>query len=565
MTFISLIRITIVWSQESIYVEWSFFSFQQFAFRFLFLLDTIRITFWLSVLWIALSVFTFRYTYIKNESQFNRFHSILRVFVVSILVLIARPRFVRSLLGWDGLGLSSYLLVIYYANNKSYNSGIITALTNRFGDSLMLIVITILIIECNWSMQSLRGLWDSKSWLWLFILAAFTKRAQIPFSAWLPAAIAAPTPVSSLVHSSTLVTAGVYLLIRFRSGFESAHVLWYLGAAGTLTTLMARLAALIETDLKKIVALSTLRQLGVIVSLLRLGLSEIAFLHLLAHAFFKALLFLGTGGIIHSASRGQDLRRIGRRSISFRSTKRITILANLRLAGLPFISAFFSKEVFFEGMVEGLFSIVSVAMFYVSVLLTVLYSIRFIGLYYTSDNKRLPLINAADEDYLSQVSMILLSVPAITGGSILGFQSLDWVSPVRSTANYLTLLIRIILIMLGASVMWAKAHWLKLSATILSLATIWGLTSLSRLIGLIISSPTPKLLVLNDTGIHSALIRRLVFKVTNSFPLGLLNKTLASSLSLVLIWGLLIMLISYYLNNRQVKLLLVSRFRNLPG
>lgn len=418
--------------------------------------------------------------------------------------------------------------------------------------------------ECNWRIPSLRCLWDSKAWLWLFILAAFTKRAQVPFSAWLPAAMAAPTPVSSLVHSSTLVTAGVYLLIRFSSGFDSAGTLWYLRVAGILTTLIARLTALVETDLKKIVALSTLSQLGVIVSLLRLGLSEIAFLHLLSHAFFKALLFLGTGGIIHSASRGQDLRRMGRSSFSFRSTKRMIILANFRLAGLPFISAFFSKEVYFEGMIEGLYSMTTILMFYVRVLLTGLYSFRFIGLFYSLEAKRLPLINSVDEDNSRQVRIILLSLPAIIGGSILRFQSLDWVSPVRSTANYCGLLIMILALMISASFLWAKSRSFKLSRIVWSLATIWGLTRISRLVGLIVSATTPKLLVLNDSGTHSILINRVVTKLINTISLSLLNKALASSLTLVLIWRARLILVFYYLNNKQVILWPRLKFRNWP-
>lgn len=552
LVVVSLTRLILISSKESLYLEWSFFTFQQIRFRFLLLLDSISITFWLSVLWIALRVFTFSYSYIKDEVYFVRFHRVLVIFVLSILVLIIRPRLVRGLLGWDGLGLRSYLLVIYYSNNKAYNSGIITALTNRLGDSLILIVIAFLIIEYNWGVQSLRQIWDSKTWIWLFILGAFTKRAQIPFSAWLPAAMAAPTPVSSLVHSSTLVTAGVYLLIRLGSGFESAHVLWYLGMAGILTTLMARLTALVETDLKKIVALSTLSQLGVIVSLLRLGLSEIAFLHLLAHAFFKALLFLATGGIIHSASRGQDLRRMGGRALPFRSTKRIVILANFSLAGLPFISAFFSKEVFFEGIVEGSNRAVRLIIFYISIFLTGVYSFRFIGLFYATDKKRLPLVFTHDEDNFSQFSIVILLLPAIIGGSILRFQCLDWVSPLRSSGIYCSLLTIILVIIAIASFSWAKPHWLKMSSAIWSIATIWGLTGISRTLGWIVSTPTPKFLVLNDTGTHSLMIANLVNKFDNTFSITLLNKALISSLAIILIWGFALCWI-HYLNNELIK------------
>ena len=142
-------------------------------------------------------------------------------------------------------------------------------------------------------------------------LAAITKRAQIPFSAWLPAAIAAPTPVRALVHSSTLVTAGVYLLIRFGDILKGRIIILVLTYLGIFTTLMARTRALFETDLKKIVALSTLRQLGIIVITLALGFIELAFIHLLTHAVFKALLFICRGKIIHRVGRNQDMRLLG--------------------------------------------------------------------------------------------------------------------------------------------------------------------------------------------------------------------------------------------------------------
>lgn len=142
----------------------------------------------------------------------------------------------------------------------------------------------------------------------LVVLAAITKRAQIPFSSWLPAAIAAPTPVSALVHSSTLVTAGVYLLIRFRFLLNNSTIFYALLLFGNLTIFMAGLGANYEMDLKKIIALSTLRQLGLIMGILSLGFYKMAFFHLLTHALFKALLFLCAGVLIHNIINFQDIR-----------------------------------------------------------------------------------------------------------------------------------------------------------------------------------------------------------------------------------------------------------------
>lgn len=209
------------------------------------------------------------------------------------------------------------------------------------------------------------------------VFAAITKSAQIPFSAWLPAAIAAPTPVSALVHSSTLVTAGVYLLIRFNlllsnSGYKSL-ILFF----GAITILMAGISAMFETDIKKIVALSTLRQLGLMMSTLGIGRPDIAFFHLLAHAYFKALLFICAGNIIHCSNRYQDLRQMGAMASSLPVTTSFINLRNIRLCGLPFLRGFYSKDMFLEVSLLSSSSLLTVRIFFMATALTIAYSLRF--------------------------------------------------------------------------------------------------------------------------------------------------------------------------------------------
>lgn len=178
-------------------------------------------------------------------------------------------------------------------------------------------------------------------------MAAITKRAQIPFSAWLPAAMAAPTPVSALVHSSTLVTAGIYLLIRFRSAL-SETILPILLLFSSLTMFMSGLGANFEYDLKKIIALSTLSQLGVILRILSLGFKDLAFFHLLTHALFKALLFICAGAIIHNVKEYQDIRLMGGLVVFIPLTCMCINLANLALCGTPFLAGFYSKDLILE-------------------------------------------------------------------------------------------------------------------------------------------------------------------------------------------------------------------------
>lgn len=333
---------------QILFIEINLINIFNIKINFVLIIDLVRTLFILCVRIISLAVLKFRQSYIINDVNFTRFHLLLIVFVLRIGILILRPNLIRILLGWDGLGLSSYLLIIYYRNPKAYNSGIITALSNRVGDVLILIRIALLFIFGNWNFIFYLNKEFSGFLIFSLVIAACTKRAQIPFSAWLPAAIAAPTPVSSLVHSSTLVTAGVFLLIRHNEFLLINHISWYLILIGGLTIVIASIRALFEIDIKKMVALSTLRQLGIIILRLGVGAYIVRFFHLLSHAFFKALLFLCVGAIIHRRKDYQDLRLAKRRILTLPVINRFILVSTFSLIGAPFMSAFFSKEIVLE-------------------------------------------------------------------------------------------------------------------------------------------------------------------------------------------------------------------------
>lgn len=254
----------------------------------------------------------------------------------------------------------------------------------------------------------------------LIIITATTKSAQIPFSAWLPAAIAAPTPVSSLVHSSTLVTAGVYLLVRHSEFLVKNGVSEYLLVIGRLTIVIARVRAFLERDLKKIVALSTLSQLGVIILSLGLGSYFARFFHLLRHAFFKALLFLGTGSIIHNRLDYQDMRVIGRGLPRLPVRHSRIILARFRLIGLPFISAFFSKEIILELIILKNFRAYIYFLMIIGILLTAVYRTRFLVYSFVAPSRGSRLGFKSDEDPRVVQGIMILILPAIVGGYWLG-------------------------------------------------------------------------------------------------------------------------------------------------
>jgi len=209
----------------------------------------------------------------------------------------------------------------------------------------------------------------------IVLLAAITKRAQIPFSAWLPAAMAAPTPVSSLVHSSTLVTAGVYLLIRFNNLLGERRLLFLISV---LTMFMSGLGANYEIDLKKIIALSTLRQLGVIIITLSLGFYELSFFHLMTHALFKSLLFLCAGAMIHGIGDIQDIRYLGGVIIGLPVITIFFITSSLALCGFPFLAGFYSKDLILEIFFNMHINIFILFLVFVSTIFTLTYSLRLI-------------------------------------------------------------------------------------------------------------------------------------------------------------------------------------------
>ena len=256
----------------------------------------------------------------------------------------------------------------------------------------------------------------------LIVVAGMTKSAQIPFSSWLPAAMAAPTPVSALVHSSTLVTAGVFLLIRFYPFLSCfSFFFFFLMFVSVLTMLMAGVSACFEMDMKKVVALSTLRQLGVMMSSLALGLPYVAFFHLCTHALFKALLFLCAGSFINSCFHVQDFRHLGGLSLQMPLSVCCMNIANFALCGSPFLAGFYSKDLILEGFLFSYGNIFILILVFFATGLTSFYSIRFSlkclwGVYCSFCFSRI-----CDEDLNLVFPLIFLTLGAIFSGSFLSW------------------------------------------------------------------------------------------------------------------------------------------------
>nr|AOY36223.1 NADH dehydrogenase subunit 5 [Pycnarmon pantherata] len=406
-----------------IFLEWELISFMSMSIVMSILLDWMSLLFMMFVMLISSVVIYYSKSYMSSELNLNRFIILVLLFVFSMILLIISPNIISILLGWDGLGLISYCLVIYYQNIKSYNAGMLTALSNRIGDVFILMVICWMMNYGSWNylfyLNFMKNDYEMMMVGMMIIIAAMTKSAQIPFSSWLPAAMAAPTPVSALVHSSTLVTAGVYLLIRFNMLLIDMMFMKILMLLSGLTMFMAGISANYEFDLKKIIALSTLSQLGLMMSILSMGWPDLAFFHLLTHAMFKALLFMCAGLIIHMMMDIQDIRFMGGISNFIPLTALCMNISNMALCGIPFLAGFYSKDLILEMVSMSNLNFFIFLLYYISTGLTVFYSFRLVMYLMIDDFNLLSSYNLFDEDYIMLKSMFVLLFMSIISGSLL--------------------------------------------------------------------------------------------------------------------------------------------------
>nr|QXT45793.1 NADH dehydrogenase subunit 5 [Maccaffertium mediopunctatum] len=409
----------------TVFIEWEVVSLHSTSIVMTVLIDWMSLIFMSFVLLISSLVIYYSEEYMSGDYNINRFILLVLMFVLSMMLLIISPNLISILLGWDGLGLVSYCLVIYYQNVKSYNAGMLTALSNRIGDVALLLAIAWILNFGSFNyifyLEAMKETWEMNIIGALVVLAAMTKSAQIPFSAWLPAAMAAPTPVSALVHSSTLVTAGVYLLIRFSPLISGTWVSTSLLLIAGLTMFMAGLGANFEFDLKKIIALSTLSQLGLMMSILAMGFYKLAYFHLLTHALFKALLFMCAGAVIHNMKDSQDIRNMGGLVSQMPYTSSCLNVANLALCGMPFLAGFYSKDLILEMASLSVINTFAFFLFFFSTGLTMCYSLRLV--YYSMTGTFHPTVchPMNDEGHIMLRGMTGLLLMSVIGGSMLSW------------------------------------------------------------------------------------------------------------------------------------------------
>lgn len=323
------------------------FAFQVDALSSLFLLIITGVGF-------LIHLYSTAYMHEESDAHYARYFAYLNLFVFSMLLLVLGSNFVIMFIGWEGVGLCSYLLIGYWFKSIDYTNAAKKAfIMNRIGDLGFLLAIFWMINQFNSvtysevfaqaggaSVAVITGI------TLLLFLGATGKSAQIPLYTWLPDAMAGPTPVSALIHAATMVTAGIYMIARSNVMYTIAHevtlnVVAYIGAA---TAILAATIALKQNDIKKVLAYSTVSQLGYMFVALGMGAYSAAVFHVMTHAFFKALLFLGSGSVIHAMSGEQDITKMGGLSKKLKVTHLTFLIGTLAIAGFPFFSGFFSKD-----------------------------------------------------------------------------------------------------------------------------------------------------------------------------------------------------------------------------
>nr|AEM23841.1 NADH dehydrogenase subunit 5 [Coloceras sp. SLC-2011] len=360
---------------SSYLLMWDISFFRESNFEMILLFDLFSMMFLFTVGLVSGFVLLYSNYYMKESLFKKKFIVVMMVFIFSMFLLSMSGDLVWLMVGWDGLGFSSMCLIFFFQNWKSFNSAMVTFISNRIGDFF------IISFFCFNLMLSGSLFYKGEGWgiLGLFLcFGAFSKSAQVPFSAWLPLPMAAPTPVSSLVHSSTLVTAGVFLLIRFKS-FLSKMGMSGIFFGSFLTFVLAGMSSLSEYDLKKIIALSTLSHMGLMMSFVGMESFVSAKIHLINHAFFKSLLIMTSGFMIHDNNNFQDIRLISVSSSNFFFSLSF-ILSLKSMGGAPFFSGFFSKEIFLGKVFLSILSMEMGLLFFFSVSFNCSYSIP--ALYY---------------------------------------------------------------------------------------------------------------------------------------------------------------------------------------
>jgi NADH-ubiquinone oxidoreductase chain 5 len=393
--------------------------------------DSLTVSMLIPVLIVSSLVHIYSIGYMSHDPHNQRFFSYLSLFTFMMIILVTANNFLLMFVGWEGVGVCSYLLVSFWFTRIAANQSSISAfLTNRVGDCFL----TIGMFAILWSFGNIDystvfslAPYISENIITLIgiclLIGAMAKSSQIGLHVWLPMAMEGPTPVSALIHAATMVTAGVYLLMRSSPLIEySSTVLMLCLWIGAITTVFSSLIGLFQQDIKKVIAYSTMSQLGMMVIAVGLSSYNIALFHLVNHAFYKGLLFLAAGSVIHAVADNQDFRKYGGLKVFLPLTYSVMLIASLSLVAFPFMTGFYSKDFILESA-YGQFYFSSTAVYFIAVIgamFTTLYSVKVLYLTFLT-NPNGPLINykrAHEGDIFMSIPLIILAIFSIFFGYI---------------------------------------------------------------------------------------------------------------------------------------------------